>query len=47
MRTKYEIILRDFTIADLLGQSIFAIIYVGEQTMAVQAGSNLRGILFL
>ncbi len=47
MRTKDEIVLRDFTIANLLGQGIFAIIHVGEQTMAVQAGSNLRGVLFL
>lgn len=46
-RTQEEIVLCDFTVANLLGKRVSPVVHVGEQPQRGQFIGNLLGILFL
>lgn len=45
--TQDEIVLRNLSIPNLLGQCILAVVYIGEEAKRVQAASDLRCVVFL
>ena len=47
IRTQDEVVLRNFSIPDLLWQCVLTVIYIGEQSKGIEAVSNFRCVVFL